>query len=157
LSKKTRNRSRAAREPLRHKILLHTGDLKTVGASQWDHHLKVGNLTREAESEHHRELLRCDPLIALVGRGLIAFEDESSGELKFEQEKNLRVPQRLPDGPPVSAQSTWTLVEQEFLLRDTLTTSEVRELTLALKPCVQIPEFFDQASRLVDPGVTLYR
>lgn len=90
-------------------------------------------------------------------RGLIAFEDEATGELKFEQASSLRVPRRLPDGPPVSAQSTWTLVEQEFLRLDTLTEWEVRQLTLALKPCVQIPEMFDPVSRLVNPGVTLYR
>jgi len=124
---------------------------------QWYHHLRSGNLTRETEIDHLSELLARDPLVALVRNGLIAFRDDRDGQLKFEEANRSDIPRRLPDGPPISAQSTWDLCSQEFLLRDTLSESEVRELTLSLKPCVQIPEVFDPISRLVDPGVTLYR
>lgn len=158
LKNKTRNRKRAQREPLRHKILLHTGDLKIVGASQWDHHLRVGNLTRRTDKSHLKELLSRDPVVALVNTGLIAFEDESTGQLKFEQEKRLTVRRRLPDGPPVSAESTWLLVEREFIRDGCLTQREVDELTRELKPCIQIPDFYDPITReCSDPGVTLYR
>ena len=142
---------------MRHKILLHTGDLKIVGASQWEHHLRVGNLTQASTSEQEERLLRSDPLIALVRAGLKAFEDEATGELRFEQAHRTRVPRRLPDGPPVSAQSTWLQTTEAFLLHDGLTRYQVDELTRALKPCVQIPDLLGPKSRLVDPGVTLYR
>jgi hypothetical protein len=102
-------------------------------------------------------MLARDPLVALVRKALIAFEDESTGQLKFEQAHAQVVPRRLPDGPPVSAKSAWVLVEEEFLRQGALTQRQAAALTLALKPCVQIPETFDPASRLVDPGVTLYR
>jgi len=163
LKKKIRNRTRAQREPLRHKILLHTGDLKIVPTGDWFYHLRVGNLTRHTDKPHLKELLSRDPVVALVNTGLIAFEDEATGQLEFEQEKRLTVRRRLPDGPPVSAESSWDQVEQEFL-RDTQrgdygapTQREVDELTRELKPCIQIPDIFDPIARLVDPGVTLYR
>ena len=102
-------------------------------------------------------MLSRDPLVALVNTGLIAFEDESTGQLKFEQEKRLMVRRRLPDGPPVSAESNWLLVEREFIRDGCLTQREANELTLALRPCVQIPDIFDPVTReCSDPGVTLY-
>ena len=128
-----------------------------VPAAQWFHHLRIGNLTRDSESPHLREILARDPLVALVRKALIAFEDESTGQLKFEQSRAQAMPRRLVDGPPVSAQSAWVLVQEEFLRQGALTKRQADELTLALKPCVQISETFDPVSRLVDPGVTLYR
>jgi hypothetical protein len=82
MSKKTRNRSRAQRLSLRYRILVGTHE-RVVGQAQWHRHLKIGNLTRQTDNPHLAVRLRQDERLALVNKGLIAYENDNS-QLCFE-------------------------------------------------------------------------
>lgn len=84
----------------------------TVGQAQWQHHLGIGNLTRQATEPHHIELFARDKKIAIVRSGLIAYQHEGQqGALCFEARRGAPPPEK-------GAESQWKLLVEHLLRQE---------------------------------------
>lgn len=142
---KPRNRARSGREELRYRILLHTGTEKVIGQAQWRQHLKLGNLTRKTEDLNVFRRLAQDDRLALVTKGLRAFEHEATGQVCFES---------IVSSPPILGPKSnyWALVQAFLYMEPTLPLRVADELITRSAPLVRMGSPFDQSG-----GLVLYR
>lgn len=126
---KNRKRTPAQKQALRYTIFMpHSGTEKEIGAAQWQHHLKIGNLVRIATDTELKQRLLDNPRFAIVKPGLYAYESEVTGALEFAPLQRREV---ITKSPKNSHQAGW----QNWLYRPPFTSrEEAQRLQFAALP-----------------------
>jgi hypothetical protein len=105
---KNRKRNPAHREAVRYKIFLpHSGTDMHIGAAQWQHHLKIGNLVRVSTDPELKQRLRSNQRLAVVKPGLYAYESEITSSLEFAPLQGFRVNLASPSNSHRAGWQNW--------------------------------------------------